>query len=160
MSHQKIQVLFVCTQNIFRSLSAQKLLEKALLEKKDNRFKILSAGTEAYPDTPYSYTLEKLAELGIQPFSHQQTKVSKEVLEAQDIIICMTKEHQKFLKRNFQQKSYLFNELSFGEKSDLEDDVESSVFGNNHLENFVHSTVLKIHRGIPNIYKSIVRLLN
>ena len=43
MSHQKIQILFVCTQNVFRSLSAKKLLDKYLLEKKDTRFEIHSA---------------------------------------------------------------------------------------------------------------------
>ena len=100
MSHQKIQILFVCTQNVFRSLSAKKLLDKYLLEKKDNRFEINSAGTEAYPDNPYSYTLEKLEELGVKPFSHQQTRV---LLESQNIVICMTKSHQDFLKRNFRQ---------------------------------------------------------
>ena len=63
MSHQKIQILFVCTQNVFRSLSAKKLLDKYLLEKKDTRFEIHSAGTEAYPDNPYSYTLEKFWEI-------------------------------------------------------------------------------------------------
>ena len=162
MSHQKFpkksQVLFVCTQNVFRSLSAEKLLDKYLLEKKDNRFEIHSAGTEAYPDNPYSYTLEKLEELGVKPFLHQQTRVSKEVLESQDIVICMTRSHQDFLQRNFGQKSYLFNELSCGEKSDLEDDVESSVCGSNQLENFVHGKVLKIHKAIPNIYKFIVKI--
>ena len=155
MSHQKIQVLFVCTQNVFRSLSAKKLLEKYLLEKKDNRFEIHSAGTEAYPDNPYSYTLEKLEELGVKPFLHQQTRVSKEVLESQDIVICMTRSHQDFLQRNFGQKSYLFNELSCGEKTDLEDDVETSVFSSKHLETFVKNTVIKIYKAVPSLYLAL-----
>ena len=138
-----------------RSLSAKKLLDKYLLEKKDNRFEIHSAGTEAYPDNPYSYTLEKLAELGVKPFSHQQTRVSKEVLESQDMVICMTKSHQDFLQRNFGQKSYLFNELSYGKKTDLEDDVETSIFGSNNLESFVKNTVLKIHKAVPSLYLAL-----
>ena len=162
MSHQKFpkksQVLFVCTQNVFRSLSAEKLLEKYLLEKKDNRFEINSAGTEAYPDNPYSYTLEKLEELGVKSFSHQQTRVSKKLLESQNIVICMTKSHQDFLKRNFRQESYLFNEISYGKKTDIADDVESSIYlrGENSLEVFVKDTVMKIAQAVPYIYKALV----
>ena len=93
-----------------------------------------------------------------ETFSHQQTRVSKKLLESQNIVICMTKSHQDFLKRNFRQESYLFNEISYGKKTDIADDVESSIYlrGENSLEVFVKDTVMKIAQAVPYIYKALV----
>ena len=150
-----MNILFICTQNVFRSLSAEKLLQLYLNIKQKSNIQITSAGTEAYPDQPYSFTLERLKELGVKNLEHRQTKVSKELLEKQDVIICMTKRHQGIIHRLFGKESFLFNELAFGKKSDLTDDVENNVYGEN-LETFVVGTVNKIYQGIPRIYEKIL----
>ena len=157
---QMYHILFVCTQNVFRSFSAQKLLEKYLAIKQDTRFIVSSAGTQAYPDKPYSYTIQKLKELKVLNLDHQQTRVSQKVLDKQDIIICMTKEHQNFLKQNFNKKSYLYNELAFQEKTDLQDDVETNCYLDSSLESFVKNTVVRINEGIPALYRKLLELNN
>ena len=156
----QIGVLFVCTQNVFRSMSAQKLLQKHLIEKQDRRFSIGSAGTEASPDSPYRYTLDKLKALGVSSFSHAQSKVSAPLLSRQHVVICMTRAHQEHLKRHFQRESTLFNQLGHGTISDLEDDVESAACyqGADYLQVFVENTVSRIDAGIPNIYLALARL--
>ena len=63
--------------------------------------------------------------------------------------------YDKASHQDFFQKSYLFNELSYGKKTDLEDDVETSVFGSNNLESFVKNTVLKIHKAVPSLYLAL-----
>lgn len=152
-------VLFVCTQNVFRSFSAEKLLQKYLKNIKDSSINVSSAGTYAHPDNPYSYTLEELTKLKIINLKHQQTKISQDLLDKQDIIICMTKEHQVFIKENYQRNSYLYNELAYNKKIDLEDDVETSTFGSSNLENFVKNTVSKINKGVPNLYLKLKSLI-
>ena len=150
-----MNLLFVCTQNVFRSLSAEKLLQLYLRKKQKSSIQVFSAGTEAYPDHPYSFTLKRLKELGVENLEHHQTKVSKELLEKQDIVICMTKKHQEIIRQFFGKESFLFNELAFAKKSDLADDVENNVYGES-LEVFVINTVNKINQGIPTIYEKIL----
>lgn len=153
-----MKVLFVCTQNVFRSFSAEKLLQLYLLKQKNTTIFVSSAGIEAYPDTPFSWTVEKLQKLGVKNINHNQQKVTQQLVAQQNIIICMTKSHQQILQDEFSVKSFLFNELAFGKKKDLKDNIETNTTGN-HLENFVLSTIQKIAQGIPKIYEKISQKL-
>ena len=125
-------------------------------KKKITNITVLSAGTEAYPDRPYSWTLETLQKLGIKNLQHKQQKISQELIQIQDIIICMTHNHQYVLQEKFGIKSFLFNELAFNKKVDLKDDVENTIT-NSSLEAFMIYTIEKIALGIPNIYKKIIK---
>jgi protein-tyrosine-phosphatase len=151
-----MKVLFVCTQNIFRSFSAEKLLKLYLQKKKNTNIIVSSAGTLAYPDEPYSYTLEELQKLGVRDLEHRQQRLSQGLVDEQDIIICMTKNHQMAVYDQFGRKSFLFQELASGKKIDLEDDVETETSGGS-LEPFVISVVQKIYEGIPKIYEKICK---
>ena len=140
----KKKILFICTQNVFRSYSAHKIAE-FFIKKNDLDFEIDSAGTHAYSwERPYSVTFEILEELGIEfDYNHRNKKVSKEIISKNTIVICMTKEHQRHLKSNFGVDSYLFNEVVRGEKTDLQDDVESTSYDD--LDEFVKQTVMYIY---------------
>lgn len=139
-----MNILFVCTQNVFRSLSAEKLFQ---FYDKKNEFNVDSAGTLAYSyETPYIWTIKTLQEIGVNNLDHKNKKISKQLLEKQDIIICMTKQHQKeILKFGF--KSYLFNEIIYNKNTDLMDDTEDTSYYS--LEEFVKATVLYIDKSIP-----------
>lgn len=154
-----MKVLFVCTQNIFRSLSAEKLLKLYLEKQKNTNIIVSSAGSEAEPGVPYSYTLKILDELGIKKFTHSQQKLSQVLVDQQNIIICMTHEHQAIVRDRFGAKSFLFCELAFGQKKDLEDDIETQT-SDSDLEQFVVSTVKRIFEGIPTIYEKLLKKLN
>ena len=59
MTLNKKKVLFVCTQNVFRSMSAHYLAKKYLNEKNIQHFEIDSCGTKAYPwEVPYEFIVE------------------------------------------------------------------------------------------------------
>ncbi len=152
------KVLFVCTQNVFRSLSAEYLLKTYLVKQGSLKEVIVSsAGTHAYPDYPYSFTLDKLKELGVEYINHNQTRITKEVVSNNDIIICMTKSHKRIVE-SLGGKAFLFNEVAFGSETDLEDDVETDTIGKNlSLEEFVIKTIDRINSGIPKIAEFVAK---
>lgn len=149
-------VLFVCTENLFRSASAEFLFKKLLGDKQDSRFSVLSAGTKGTdPFGMYPQTRDRIIFYGGDPLSHHQDKLTKEIVDASDIIICMTKKHKEFVEQKFNRESYLFNQLAKNEFSDLEDDEEA--YGKYHdLTDFIHHTVDSIHAGLPAIYDKLV----
>jgi protein-tyrosine-phosphatase len=55
-----MKILFVCTGNIFRSMSAEYLAAKYIKDNKIKNIQISSAGTVAHPETPFSYTVKRL----------------------------------------------------------------------------------------------------
>jgi len=159
--NKKIKIIFVCTQNVFRSFSAQVLSQKFIIENNITNLEIDSCGTHAYSfEEPYIQTIYKLEELGIDSkvlLNHKNKKVSKDLLNF-DYIICMTKDHQSFISQKFGVDSYLFNDIAYGRKTDLEDDVETNQIGNSHtLSSFVTSTIDYINDSIPYIIKNILK---
>ena len=170
MSTVSKNILFVCTQNVFRSLSAQKLLEAYLCKKNIFDWNIWSAGTIASPDQPYSYTIRRLAQFGVRIDKHRQSRVSEAILCDQDVIICMTHAHKSFIQENYENyrhglpenpRLYLFNEISYGKKTDLEDDIENKLFQSaevSSLQQFVESTVDYIAEAIPKLFEGLERV--
>ncbi len=148
------KIIFICTQNVFRSYSAEVLAKKYI---KENNLNILvdSAGTHAYDwERPYSYTFDKLEELGVEVnFNHKNKKITKKLCDQNDIIICMTKSHKYFVEQNFGVKAYLFNELARGEITDLQDDNENNEYTS--LENFVKDIVVYIYDNIPFLLENV-----
>jgi len=55
-----MKLLFVCTGNIFRSMSAEYLAKKYIKDNKIKGIEISSAGTIANPESPFSYTIKNL----------------------------------------------------------------------------------------------------
>jgi protein-tyrosine-phosphatase len=128
-------------------------MEKYLAEQQDTSMQVLSAGTRAYPQTPYSYTTNKLKALGVEDFDHHQTKLSQDIVDNADIIICMTNAHKQYVETHFGTHAYLLNEIVHGTHNDLEDDDEVS--GYSTLKAFVELTVQKINDAIPAIYEYV-----
>lgn len=124
---------------------------KYLSEKNESdSYFVLSAGIRAYPESPYSYTIHKLKALGVKEVEHVQTKLSQDLVDNADVIICMTNKHKNFVKEHFGAHSYLINEIVHGTHDDLEDDDENR--GYTSLKEFVEMTIDKIHEAIPSIY--------
>lgn len=151
-----MNILFICTANVFRSMSAHYLLEKYA---KDNNLdiKVDSAGIVANPyDTPYSQTLKELEKLGINAYNHKNKKVNEELIEWADIVIGMTKQHKRVVEENFDKKTYLFNELAFDKNTNLLDESEARFAFD--LDEFIEQTVAHINSGIPEIAKKVIGL--
>ncbi len=153
----KKKILFICTQNVFRSYSAHKIAE-FFIKKNDLDFEIDSAGTHAYSwERPYSVTFDTLDELSIEfDYSHKNKKVSRDIIDDYTIVICMTKEHKTHLKSNFGVDSYLFNEVVKGEKTDLQDDVESTSYDD--LDEFVRQTIVYIYDSMEKLLENVQKI--
>jgi protein-tyrosine phosphatase len=112
-------ILFVCTGNIFRSLTAEYAL-KARLDP-GSPIRVSSAGTVALPQDMHPDVRAYLMQRGMDPSHHQQRKVSAELLHASDLVIAMSSDHQAFLFDTFQYRVPLFNEVCHGRSEPLLD---------------------------------------
>jgi protein-tyrosine phosphatase len=112
-------ILFVCTGNIFRSMTAEYAL-KARLDPR-SPIRVSSAGTMAIPQAVHPDVRGYIAQRGIDPSLHQQRKVSAELLRASDLVIAMSMDHQAFLVDTFQYRAPLFNEICHGRSEPLLD---------------------------------------
>jgi protein-tyrosine phosphatase len=112
-------ILFVCTGNIFRSLTAEYAL-KARLDPR-SPIRVSSAGAVALPQQMHPYVRAYLVRRGVDPSQHQQRRVSAEILSASDLVIAMSTDHQAFLVDTFQYRAPLFNEICHGRSEPLLD---------------------------------------
>jgi protein-tyrosine-phosphatase len=93
-------ILFVCTGNIFRSLTAEYAL-KARLDP-NSPIWVSSAGTVALLQQIHLDVRAYLEQGGVDPSLHQQRRVSAELLRASDLVIAMSMNHQAILVDTFQ----------------------------------------------------------
>lgn len=149
-------ILFVCTGNIFRSMSAELLLKKHL-KTKNSKIKVSSAGIQANPEGIHPIVKEELDKRGIDYSKHKQTKVTKDLLDSFDIIVSMTNFHKDFLKEKYNQESILFNELCFGKKEDFLDypDIYLETNSKKKAEEYLRKAIKKIDKGSKNLFKQL-----
>lgn len=157
----KLKVLFVCTQNAFRSMSAEYLAKKHAEDNQISDIEFSSAGTVASPQYPYQETVQRLKHYGVEVWNHRQRKLDVDMLEENDIVICMTRRHKRGVEL-LGYKAYLLNEIAYGKDTDLMDDVESGKLSDSYeaLESFIHQTVDYIHDAMPYVIKNIMTRMN
>jgi protein-tyrosine phosphatase len=112
-------ILFVCTGNIFRSMTAEYAL-RAMLDPR-SPIRASSAGTMAIPQAMHPDVRAYIVQRGIDPSLHQQRKVSAELLRASDLVIAMSTDHQALLFDTFEYRAPLFNEICHGRSEPLLD---------------------------------------
>jgi protein-tyrosine phosphatase len=93
------RILFVCTGNIFRSLTAEYALRAAL--RGADRIVVESAGTEDYPHVVKPVVRDYLLAKGIDVRGHRRRTVSAAMLAPPTLIIAMSTEHRAVLRDQF-----------------------------------------------------------
>ena len=105
-------VLFVCTGNIFRSMTAESALKASLGA--DTFCIVGSAGIDAKPQSVHHWVQTRLREKGADPSNHVQRQLTKELVEAADLVIAMGRDHQVFVLEQFGRDVPLFNQICLG----------------------------------------------
>lgn len=105
-------VLFVCTGNIFRSVSAEYALKHHFGQAAP--FEIGSAGIVADPAEIAPWVKAHMVKRGLSVESHRQRKIAAPLLAPDILTVAMGENHQRELARVFGVNVPLFNEVCFG----------------------------------------------
>ena len=105
-------VLFVCTGNIFRSVTAEYALKAHLGP--DTSHVISSAGIDAKPQSMHALVQARLREKGADLTTHIPRQLTRELVESADLVIAMGRNHQRFVKEQFGRSVPLFNQVCLG----------------------------------------------
>lgn len=105
-------VLFVCTGNIFRSVTAEYALKARLGT--GTSYVVSSAGIDAKAQSMHEWVLARLREKGTDPTSHVQRQLTEELVAAADFIIAMGRNHQAYIREEYGQDVPLFNQICLG----------------------------------------------
>ncbi|MGE0646298.1 MAG: hypothetical protein AB7P24_21825 [Nitrospira sp.] len=112
-------ILFVCTGNVFRSMTAEYALRAQF--GKHALYQVGSAGIDAKPGTIHPVILNRLLKKGIDPSAHTPRLLTKQLVKQHDIIIAMGLGHREFIHKRFGLKVPLFNEVSSGQETPILD---------------------------------------
>lgn len=138
-------------------MSAEYLTKKHLEEIGMEAINISSAGTEANPQAAHPTTITRLNYYHCDPSNHIQRKVSKEILEQQDLIICMGNNHKKIVE-DLWFDCMLFNEVAFDISTDVADIEEflAPWFTEQQKSDYIIKTVDYIHNAIPLLIEHVI----
>jgi protein-tyrosine phosphatase len=118
------RVLFVCTGNIFRSLTAEHGLRHALARRAD--IHVSSAGTVDYPHVVAPHVREYLLSKGFDVSRHERRTLTQAILSESHLVIAMSIDHREYLRSRFGHSAPLFLEAC-GEPGDALPDIEEVV---------------------------------
>jgi len=152
------KILFVCTANVFRSLSAEFFFNYYTKKHEVDSFLADSAGTfEKTADLDPRVT-EIIQSYGVDASKHEPKELSKSLIEDSDVVIAMAKSHQKFIKKKFGVSVPLYNEIAFGQKKSV-DDVEDVMLEEEctteAVIDFMKNTISYINDSTPELVKQI-----
>lgn len=89
-------ILFVCTGNTCRSSMAEALFLYLLKNQSiEDKYKVQSAGVSVYMEMPASKNaIDAMSDIKIDISSHRSKMITKDMIEAADLILTMTKAHK------------------------------------------------------------------
>ncbi|HEX2197030.1 MAG TPA: hypothetical protein VHG88_00185 [Burkholderiales bacterium] len=117
-------MLFVCTGNIFRSLTAEHALRRTLQARAEVH--VSSAGTDDYPHVVRPNVREYLLSRGFDVGAHRRRTLTAPLLQDATLVIAMSTDHQLFIRERFGHAAPLFLEAC-GELAGALPDIEEAV---------------------------------
>lgn len=154
----KKKVLFVCTSNMFRSLSAEYALKKYLRDNKIKGWEVGSAGINVESQNISSIVTRALLTHKIN-INHYPRKLNLGLIKNSDIVIAMSKNHLRFIKKRVPSCDvFLFNELAKDKKTsiwDVDGQGNGRPISHKQMVGKVKQTVNYIIKYIPNIYLAL-----
>jgi protein-tyrosine-phosphatase len=118
------RVLFVCTGNIFRSLTAELGLRHALRGRAG--IHVSSAGTVDFPHVVAPNVRDYLRSKGFDVSRHQRRTLTEAILLESHLVIAMSVNHRAYIRGRFGRAAPLFLEAC-GEPGEALPDIEEAV---------------------------------
>ena len=143
-------VLFVCSGNIFRSMSAEYALKAHL--KPQETIVVRSAGLHEAPHGIVDFVKDHLQGKGIDISAHVPTQLTGTLLETATLPVAMGFEHRSLIERDFGRRLPLFSQIAYGTEEPLRDVWEVVPdWQNNEAEAAAYgcSVIDYIHDGMP-----------
>jgi protein-tyrosine phosphatase len=159
MPHTTPRVLFVCTGNIFRSLTAEYALRRAL-DGTQMRIAVASAGTEDYPHVVAPVVRDYLGELGLDVRSHVRRTLTEAILTEPGWVVAMSTDHRAALAARFGQTVPLFTEacgLPGAALPDVEEVVADHATNPAAVAAHVRATIDRIVALTPRLVRQVER---
>jgi len=149
-------ILFVCTGNAFRSLTAHKILEKHV-ERNKLQYSVSSAGTKAKPQQIHKILKIALREQEVCLRKWEQHKISLDDIIQADYIVCMSQKHVTYIKKHFDVNTNIYNEVleEEGGVPDVEDVLKGKERTDENIAKHIQKTVRYISKTIPTILNNI-----
>jgi len=154
------RVLFVCTGNIFRSLTADVAVGKLLARQED--INVSSAGTADHPHVVRPYTREYLLSKGYDVSGHGRRTLTRAIMDESDLVVAMSTDHQAFIRERYGREVPLYLEVC-GEPAawlpDIEDVVPDYQTNEAAVQAHVRRTIDRIIELAPRMAGNIDALL-
>lgn len=146
-------ILFVCTGNIFRSMTAEFALRRQLGA--GAGINVASAGTAYRPElTVRPDVAAYLLSLGLDVSSHRRRTLDTGILDTHDIVIAMNSDHQRHLQEQYQRRTPVFLDAATGVAQDMPD-VDDLFAPEDHLSapaiEHVRKTIDRIIEETPSL---------
>ena len=155
------RVLFVCTGNIFRSLTAEYALRHALAGRPGVH--VSSAGTVDFPHVVRPNVRDYLRAKGFDVSLHQRRTLTEAILRESHLVIAMSVDHQAYLRGRFGHAAPLFLEAC-GELAaalpDIEEVVHDYQTNGAAVEAHVRATIDRIVSLTPRLAARLDSLLD
>jgi protein-tyrosine phosphatase len=153
-------LLFVCTGNIFRSLTADVAVGKLLAGRAD--IDVSSAGTADYPHEVRPYTREYLRSKGYDVSGHGRRTLTRAIMDVSDLVVAMSTDHQAFIRERYGREVPVYLEVC-GEPAawlpDIEDVVPDYQTNTAAVEAHVRRTIDRIIELAPRMAENIDSLI-
>lgn len=108
MADEQIQsVLFCCTGNVFRSMTAEYALRR-VMRARGVELRIGSAGTQDKRQVVWPEVRNYLERQGLDVSTHERRTITRALLDQTDLVIAMSTDHESFLWTAFQCRAPLF----------------------------------------------------
>jgi protein-tyrosine phosphatase len=154
------KVLFVCTGNIFRSLTADYALRGLLAARAD--IEVRSAGTDDRPHLVWPYVAGYLKSKGLDVSGHRRRTLTRAIVDDSTLVIAMSTDHRDHIRERYSRAVPLFLEAC-GEGADWLPDIDEVVpdWRNNQAgtEAHIRLTIDRIIELAPRMSVNIDNLL-
>jgi protein-tyrosine phosphatase len=156
---KKLNILFICTGNTFRSASAEYCLKDFLKKKGIKNIGVSSAGTIAAYGHVAPETEKDLEKFGVSAAGHKRRKLTRKILDEQDVVVAISPDHREFIKEKFGVYVPVWNELALGQATPILDVNEIKAFPSDQkgMDRHVSAVVNHIHKYTPKLFERIKR---